>query len=110
MTADHACTEPDGRVCMVCHGDDPRPGRLPTTYILTDSYLPAKEWCRREGVRIYARNTKFASRGPVLRGARVRKGDRIVFIGLGPSREVLEDMEIAQHELRPEDRPEVEYV
>lgn len=109
MTA-HDCTEPDGEpVCLVCHADDPAPGRLPTTFVLTDSYAPAREWCRREGVRLYARSTVMASRGPVLRGYHVRPGDRVVFIGLGPSREVLEDMEIAQHELLPPDRPEVEY-
>lgn len=109
--AEHPCTEPEGdAICMVCHSDDGAPGRPPKTFILADNYAQARAWCRREGVRVYARSTVIATRGPSLRGYRVRDEDRVVFLGIGPTREVLEDLEIAQAELPVEARPTVEYV
>lgn len=108
---DHACDEPHStKVCLVCHGDDPTPGRLPTTFVLGGTYETAKRWCRENGVRLYARSTVMARRGPVLRGYRVRPEDRIVILEPGPTAEVLRDLEIAQHEFRKQDLPEVEYV
>lgn len=100
MTA-HDCTEPHGEpACLVCHtdNDDGTNGRPATTFVLADTYTAAREWCRREGVRLYARSTVIACRGPAVRGYRVRDEDRVVVLGRGPSDEVLDDMRIAAFE------------
>jgi hypothetical protein len=79
-------------------------------FVLADTLPQAHAWCRRNGIRPYARTTIVATRGPVLRGHGVRAGDRVVFLGRGPTVEVLRDFEIAQCTTPVEDRPAVEYV
>lgn len=92
----HACTEPDGPLCMTCHGDEGARGRIESrTFVVADEYPRARAWCRKHGVRIFSRGTIFAHGEGVLSRYRIRPADRVVVLG-HPKAEVLRELEAAR--------------
>jgi len=91
-----ACTEPDGPLCMTCHRDDETVrGLAPRTFVIADAYPTAREWCRLEKVRLFARTTIIATAPGVVSQYLIRPADRVVVLG-HPNPAILADVEAAR--------------